>query len=172
MHNEPARLFFIGPTVVSILIATLVVLALLLVLCGQMNTLVSLSQRLERASERLADGSRIIPTLWGLVAGVFFVLAPIALFSTKVLAILGVIILIAGLAMASLGLGASALWLGSKISESMGVLEADVAANLRLGLWSMLLASILPFAGWLVVVAALASGIGAISEVFATSRRE
>ena len=109
-------------------------------------------------------------TLWGIAAAVFCILASAVLFSTKILALLGVLMLAAGLILASLGLAAIAVWLGGKVSEVAGSLESDTLSCLKGGLAVLLLASLLPYIGWLLVLFALASGIGATLETL-TARK-
>lgn len=117
----------------------------------------------ERAAARL-DGGRVVPTLWGLAASLLVLLLCGVLFSRHALAFLGVAVLAAGLTLASLGLGAAALSLGLRLTDALGTLEMETLPALRLGLWTLLLASGVPFIGWLVVLLVLASGVGATLE--------
>lgn len=149
-----------------ILLATLAALALLSVGLGRAEALARLG---ERAAARLEQG-RAVPALWGLAASVFLLALAAVLFSTKVLALLGVLVLAAALALAGLGLGVAALGLGPRIQDACGSLTAEPLDGLRLGLWALLLASILPFVGWLLVGLALAAGIGAVLEMLVLRR--
>ncbi len=135
---------------VLILLAGLAALALLATLFGRAAPLMRWG---ERASARLDQG-RAVPTLWGLAACVFVFLAAAALFSTKVLALLGLLLLVAGLALASLGLGVAALSLGLRLAEAGGAFDTETLPALRLGLGTLFLASFLPFLGWLLVLLA------------------
>ena len=116
------------------------------------------------------EQGRAVPTLWGLAATVFLLALAAVLFSTKVLALLGILVLVAALALAGLGLGVAALGLGQRIQDACGSLTAEPLDGLKLGLWALLLASVLPFAGWLLVGLALAAGIGAVLELLVTRR--
>ena len=146
------------------LIACLAVLGLLAVLLGRAEPLARIG---ERAALRLERG-RVVPTLWGLAAALLVFLLAIVLFQTHVLALLGVFVLVVGLILASLGLGVIAYSLGQRLTETLGTLDTDSLVALKLGLWSLLLASFVPFAGWLLALLALASGIGAVLETLVT----
>ena len=117
----------------------------------------------ERAAARLERG-RLVPTLWGLAASVLVVLLSGILFHHHVLALLGVFVLIAGFILAGLGLASAALSLGQRLAEASASLEIELLPTLRLGLWTLLLTAFVPFAGWLLVLLTLASGIGAVLE--------
>ena len=147
--------------VVLILLSGLAALILLAVLFRRADPLARFA---ERASARLDQG-RVVPTLWGLAASLFLFLACAALFATKILALLGLLLLTADLALVGLGLGVAALSLGLRLAEAGGAFETHTLTALRLGLWTLFLASFLPFVGWLLVILALASGIGAILEL-------
>lgn len=153
-------MLWIGPGVVVLLIACL---CLLLVLAALWNRGEPLARLAARASARL-DQNRLLPTLWGLAASVLLFVLTAVLFSAKLLALLGFVPLLAGLALAALGLGAAALGLGQRLLEIGGAGEIDTLPALRLGLWSLLLSAAVPFAGWLLVLLVLASGIGVVLE--------
>lgn len=108
---------------------------------------------------------RTIPVLWGLAAGLGVFLLAAVLFNTKVLALLGLAVLVIGFSIAALGLAAAALFVGTRLADAFTSLEADTFSALRAGLWTLTLASAVPFAGWLLVVLALAAGIGAVLEM-------
>lgn len=148
------------------MLSGLVSLALLAVTFGRTEPLAGLGQR---AAARLEQG-RAVPTLWGLAATVFLLAASAVLFSTKVLDLLGVILLTVGLAFVSLGLGVAAMSLGTRLLDALGTLETETLPALRLGLWTLFLASFLPFLGWLLVLLCIASGVGALLETL-TMRR-
>ena len=141
-------------------------LALLTAFLGRTDWLLRLG---EQGARRLEEG-RTVTALWGLAATLFCLLAAAVLFSTKILALLGLLMLAAGLILASFGLGTIAVWLGRRISEAAGSLETEMLPCLRLGLGTLLLASLLPYAGWLLVMLGLAMGVGAVMEVL-TERR-
>lgn len=117
----------------------------------------------ERAAARL-DGGRVVPTLWGLAASLLVLLLCGVLFNVHALAPVGVVVLACGLALASLGLGAASLSLGLRLTDALGAMDMETLPALRLGLWTLLLASGVPFVGWLLVLLALASGVGATLE--------
>ena len=158
------QLFFSGPAVLLILLSVLAALTLLATFFQKTDLAVSLA---ERAARRLDQG-RAIPTLWGVAATALCLVGMAVLFSTKVLALLGVLVLATGLALASLGTATVAVWLGGKIAEAAGSLDTNTLSCLRLGLWTLLSASMLPYVGWLLVLLGLASGVGAVLETLVT----
>lgn len=149
-----------GPAVVLLLIAGLAALCLLALLLGRAPPLARLG---ERAAARL-DGGRVVPTLWGLAAALLVLILCGVLFSRHALALLGVVVLVSGLVLASLGLGVAALSLGLRLTDALRAMDTETLPALRLGLWTLLLASGIPLLGWLLVLLALASGIGATLE--------
>ena len=126
-------------------------------------------QLVDRSASRL-EGRRLVPTLWGIAAAIVCVAAAALLISTKILALLGVFVLGLGLVAASLGLGAAALWLGRRIAEAADTGELGSLSGLRVGLFSLLLASLLPYVGWILVLVALAAGIGSVLECLVVRR--
>lgn len=146
------------------MIAGLAALGLLALLVGRAAPLARLG---EKAVARL-DGGRVVPTLWGLAVALLVLILCGVLFSRHTLALLGVIVLVSGLALASLGLGVAALSLGLRLTDALGALDTETLPALRLGLWTLLLASCVPVLGWLLVLMALASGIGATLETLMT----
>ena len=155
------HLFLVGPLLVLLLIGCLAVLALAAAALGRLDALLRLGTG---AAVRLETG-RVIPALWGLAAGLGVFLLAAVLFNTKVLALLGVGVLAAGLSVAALGLAAAALFVGTRLADAFASLETETFNAMRAGLWVLLFASIVPFAGWLLVVLALASGIGTALEM-------
>lgn len=121
----------------------------------------------ERAAARL-DGGRVVPTLWGLAAALLVLILCGVLFNIHALALLGVVVLVSGLVLVSLGLGVAALSLGLRLTDALTTMDMETLPALRLGLWTLLLASCVPFLGWLLVLLALASGIGATLETLLT----
>ena len=109
-----------------------------------------------------------MPTLWGLAAALLVLILAIVLFKSHALALLGVAVLVSGLVLASLGLGVAALSLGAALTDALSTMDMETLPALRLGLWTLLLASCIPFVGWLLVLPALASGIGATLETLLT----
>ncbi len=149
---------------VLFLVACLAVLALSAILLGRAEPLAQFGAR---ASARLEQG-RAVPTLWGLAATLLILILAVVLFQTHVLALLGILVLLIGLALASLGLAAAAMSLGQRLTDALATLDTEMLPTLRLGLWTLLLAAFVPFAGWLLVLLALASGIGAVLETLLT----
>lgn len=143
-----------------LLIAGLATLGLLALLLGRAAPLARLG---ERAAARL-DSGRAVPTLWGMAAALLILILCGVLFNIHVVALLGVIALVAGLVLASLGTGVAALSLGLRLTDALGALDTEMLPALRLGLWTLLLASCIPLLGWLLVLLAVASGIGAALE--------
>lgn len=109
-----------------------------------------------------------MPTLWGLAAALLVLILCGVLFSRHALALLGVAVLASGLTLASLGIGVAALSLGLRLTDALGAMEMETLPALRLGLWTLLLASCVPFVGWLLVLLTLASGVGATLEMLLT----
>ena len=136
-------------------------------LAAQTGRLDALARLGERAAARLERG-RTVPTLWGLAAALLVLLLAAILFNIHAVALAGVFVLAAGLALASLGLAAAALPLGQRLRDALGSLDTEALPALRLGLWALALTSAIPFAGWLLVLLTLASGIGAVLETLLT----
>lgn len=153
-------MFLAGPFLALLLIGCLAVLALLALLLDRLPALTQVGMR---AAARL-EASRLIPTLWGLAAGLLVFLLAAVLFNSHSLALLGVLVLAFGLALSGLGLAVAALSAGTKLLEAFDLIETDPLNTLRLGLWCLVLAAGVPFAGWLLTLFALASGIGAVLE--------
>lgn len=165
-HSDPGRLLLICPAIVLLLIAGLCALGLLALL---FRRAVPLAQFGERAAVRL-DSGRVLPTLWGIAAALLVLILSVVLFKTHVLALLGVLVLLSGLALASVGTGVAALSLGLGLTDALTTTDMEMLPALRLGLWTLLLASGVPFLGWLLVLLALASGIGATLETLLTRK--
>ena len=165
--SDPLRLFLTGPLLVFLLTGCFAVLTLAALAAGRLT---GLAQQGIRAAARLESG-RAIPTLWGLTAGLLIFLTASILFKSHTFALLGILVLAVGLALTGLGLAAASLAVGKKVSEALDLLETDPLAALRLGLWTIGLASAVPFAGWLFTLLYLASGIGAVLEVLTVRPR-
>ena len=54
----------------------------------------------------------------------------------------------------------AALSLGARLLDALGTLETETLPALRLGLWTLFLASFLPFLGWLLVLLCYRFGCG------------
>ena len=128
-----------------------------------LGRLEALTQFGARAATRLETG-RAIPALWGLAAGVLVFLLAAVLFNTHTFALLGALVLAAGLSLAGLGFAVAALSVGTRLTEAFASLECESLGALRLGLWLLGLAAGVPFAGWFFVLLALACGIGSVLE--------
>jgi hypothetical protein len=149
-----------------LLTGCLAVLALAALLAGRLPALVRLEAR---AAARL-EQNRLVSTLWGVAAGLLLFLLAAALFNGKMFALLGLVVLVTGLALAALGSAAAALSVGTRLADALGVMEIESFAALRLGLWFFGLAAAVPFAGWLLVLGLAASGVGAVLEVLVTRK--
>ena len=156
------------------LIACLAALGLLAALLGRVPAGLNGGQR---AAARLERGGAALP-LWGLAAALFGLalaavlvnIHPIALLGVLVnihpIALLGVLVFAAVLCLGALGLGVAAQSLGGRLDGGPG--EPDTFAALRRGLWVLLLSAAVPFAGWLLVLLALAAGVGAVLDTLVT----
>lgn len=160
-------LFLSGPVVLLLILAALALFVLLLVGLRRADGLAALGAR---AGERLERGG-LLPTLWGLSAGVLIFAASGVLFGTKVLALVGVLTLLSGIMLLGLGLVISALRVGRTLAEALDQTPGEDVPALRLGLSVLFLASLVPFLGWLGAGLAVASGVGAVLEAL-FSRRE
>ncbi len=109
-----------------------------------------------------------MPTLWGLAAALLVLILAAILFKAHALALLGVVVLVSGFVLASLGLGVAALSLGLRLTDALAPMDLETLPALRLGLWTLLLASCVPFLGWVLVLLALASGLGSTLETLLT----
>ncbi len=152
----------IGPALVLFLITCLAVLGLLAALLGRVPPALHGG---ERAAERLARGGAALP-LWGLAAALFGLGLAAVLVNIHPIALLGVLVFAAVLCLGALGLGVAAQSLGGKLGDGVGELSAF--ADLRRGLWVLLLSAAVPFVGWLLVLLALAAGVGAVLDTLVT----
>ncbi len=153
-------MFLIGPLLTLFLTGCAAVLMLAALLGGRSDALARLGMR---AAGRL-EAARTIPLLWGLAAGLLIFLLAAALFKTHMLALLGALVLVSGFGLAGLGLLAAALSTGTRLSDAFALPDGDTVGTLRLGLWTLGLATAVPVAGWLLALLALASGMGAVLE--------
>lgn len=170
-HDETAnvvRLFLTAPVLLLLLCAVLAAVALLASGSGRLERLTALAAR---AADRLARPHALL-TLWGLAAVVLLAALISALSPVKALAAVNLILLVGALMLLALGLGASALTIGRAVSDALRPDSSsdDTLAALRLGFAVLLLASAVPFLGWVLALLALGSGVGAILEGLA--RRE
>ncbi len=161
MNGNIVRLLLIGPTAVVLLTAFLAAAALLAGAAGRLGRLTRLGWR---ATDRLSHGRALLP-LWGLAALLLLLLASAVLFHIKPLALLGLLVLLLGLTLAGFGLGVGAARCGRSLAAALGQPFAPPLLTLVLGLTTFLLAAFLPFLGWLVVLLALLTGIGATLDV-------
>ena len=162
-----AGLFLGGPAVFVLLLAFLAVVLLIAWGMRRQDPLLSLG---ERARQRL-DRGRTLPTLWGLSASVLIFAVSVLLFHTHVLALLGVLLLAAGLGLAGGGLAVTAWAVGDDLEGASGSRHDDGVSSLRLGLAVLFLASWLPIIGWLAAALAAAAGLGAVLEALLTRER-
>lgn len=162
-HQQPQQtvgLFLSGPAVLLLLLACLALFALLLLSLHRLDRLATLGAR---AGDRLERGGPL-PTLWGLAAGVLVFAASGVLFGTKILALLGVVVLLSGVVLLGLGLTVAALRVGRALVEALDGVPGEDARALGLGLPVLFLASVVPFLGWFGVGLTVASGVGAVLE--------
>ena len=157
---EMVRLFSGGPLVLLLLVSCLAVVVLTAALMRRAGAPMIL---VERAARRLERG-RLVPTLWGLSAGMLVVVLSGSLLDKGELALLGVMIAAVGLVCAGLGVGAAGLAFGRDIFTALGSEDPEPACCLRLGLGALFCAVFLPVIGWLLVGLVLAAGIGAVLE--------
>lgn len=144
------------------LIACLAALGLLAALLGRVPAGLNGGQR---AAARLERGGAALP-LWGLAAALFGLALAAVLVNIHPIALLGVLVFAAVLCLGALGLGVAAQSLGGRLDGGPG--EPDTFAALRRGLWVLLLSAAVPFAGWLLVLLALAAGVGAVLDTLVT----
>ena len=111
MTPDQVRLLLTGPTCMTILLSFLAVTALLAWALGRLDRLASLG---ERSVERLGHG-RALLLVWGLAALLLTILLAGVFFTTKILALLGLVVLLLGLTLAGFGLGVSANRFGRKL---------------------------------------------------------
>ncbi len=123
----------------------------------------------ERARRRL-DRGRVLPLLWGLSAGILIVAAGTLLIKSHVLALFGFLLWAAGLCLAGGGLTVTAWAMGEDLGRVGGGGEETALTSLRLGLWSLFLATWLPFVGPAAVLLAGATGLGALLEILLTRK--
>ena len=161
------RLFLSGPVIVLLVLSCLAIAVLIVSAFGGLE---KLTAAIADSARRLG-GPKSLPTLWGICVGLILFAVAAVLFATKVLAALGVIVILFALAVFGAGLVSAGIAYGRAILGAAGSLESDDHTCLRLGLWVLFFASFLPFLGWLVVVLAGAAGLGALAQA-AFGRRE
>lgn len=166
-HGADApRLFLAGPAIFLIVLSCVAAAALIVSAFGGLE---KLTDSISAGARRLESG-KALSVLWGLCVGVILIALAVVLFASKVLAVLGVIVLLIALAVFGAGLATAAITNGRAILAASGSLEIDDLACLRLGLWVLFFASSLPFLGWLVVLIATAGGLGAFGQQLLTRR--
>lgn len=167
MNGEMLRLFLGGPFVLLFGVGCLASLA---VLAAGIGRLPLLTTPIEQAVLRL-ERARVLPIFWGAAAAALFATALGILSKIPALGLLNILLLVFALALAGLGLGAAAIWLGSALCQSVDSDRADTLAYLQTGLITLLAVSFLPVVGWTLAGLALAAGTGAVVEALVTRRR-
>lgn len=163
---QTVGLFVSGPTVLLLVLACLAVFVLFLTALRRADRVAALGAR---AGDRLERGG-LLPTLWGLAAGILIFAATAVLFGTKILALLGVFVLFSGIVLLGLGLAVAALRVGRTLAEALDQTPGEDVRALRLGLSTLFLAAFVPFVGWIGVGLAVASGVGAVLETLFSRR--
>lgn len=164
--GDMVRLFLAGPTIFAVLLAVLAVVALLGMAVGRLDRLVAIAL----AGARRLDSGKVVPGLWGVCAALILFALIVILFATKVLGLLGALLFLIALSLAALGLAASAVACGRAVHGESATLDLDDLAHLRTGLWLLFFASILPVLGWLVVLLAIACGLGGVVQTLFARR--
>lgn len=122
----------------------------------------------ERAAARWERGGAAL-LLWGLAASVLGLVLAAILVNVHAVALLGILVFAAVLILGALGLGVAAFSVGARLGDAAGSEGGgEMLASVRLGLWSLLLSALVPFVGWLLVLLALASGVGAVLDTLVT----
>jgi hypothetical protein len=166
-HNQAAwRLFAGGPFTLLTLICFLAMVAVIAAGLGRLEGLTGLGTR---AARRLEQGF-VVPTLWGICALLVIFALTAVLFATKVLGFLGLIVILLAFCFTGLGTAVAGAVYGRGLAVNLGSLETDDLANMRLGLWILFLASVIPFVGWLFVFLAVAGGLGAVLQSLSTKK--
>lgn len=168
MNQETLRLFLAGPLILLFVVSCLATTALAAAGTGRVRALAALEAR---AVGRLERG-RALPTLWGLSAGVLLFTGGAVLSNRPALALLGVLVLLAGLVLAGLGVGAASIVLGRALLGALDPAVTSTLACLRIGLGVFFGAAFLPFVGWALVGLAAASGLGALLEALFERRND
>ena len=163
--HDQFSLFLSGPAVVLFLSACLALVALLAIAAGRLDGLAAFGQR---ASGRLKRWNPL-SALWGIAGAVLLVAASAALGHFKPLALL---VPLVAFGLLGIGTGVAALALGRELLGAFGSLDGDLLPRLRLGLTVLVLAAVVPFLGWLVVLLFVASGLGAVIECLLVRRSE
>lgn len=161
------RLFLSGPVTFLLVLSCAAVAVLIISAFGGLERLIALVG----AGARRIEGGKTLCVLWGAAVGLILFALSAFFFATKILAALGVIVLLIAFALIGAGLAACAVASGRTILGAAGSLEIDDLACLRIGMWVLLFASCLPFLGWLVVLLAAAGGLGGVTQE-ALARRE
>jgi hypothetical protein len=168
-HQNPdmLRLIGTGPFFLLILVGTLAAFSLIAMALGRFGNLVNVTRR---AAERL-ERSRLFPTLWGLSATVLLFVIAVVLFKTKVLGLLGLVVLVSGLILVSIGSGVNALRVGRQIAFQIGRGDEDDLSLLKIGMGVLFVTASIPIVGWIIAILETAAGIGAVLETLLNRSR-
>jgi hypothetical protein len=159
--------FVSGPAALLIVLAPIAAVAAILAVIGRLDAVAATALR---AQERLQQ-SWTMPLAWGAAAAILVIVAAVILFKTKVLALIGVALLAAGILLLGLGTVAGALTVGGRLLESSGEYDRQPLDHLRIGLWTLLAGAVCPLLGWLAALAAALAGTGAVLEAIVTRER-
>jgi hypothetical protein len=161
MNDGAINLFLAGPAILLLVLASLAAFLLMLMAAGRLAALMTL---VARTATRRMQG-RLQPIVWGLASELLLAALAAVLFRTKVLALLGLVVLFLGAALAGLGACLAARRAGRALLAAVGETEElDALCSFLVGLLSLLLAAFVPFVGWAVVLTAAASGVGVVLE--------
>jgi hypothetical protein len=154
-----AAAFLIGPLVLLMLLSVLSCMALLGAWSGRIEQLVVLARHARTRCGRWRVGT----TLWGLSVGTLVFAISALLVQTHLLAGLGIVLLLAGFVALSFGVGVAIWATGCALLKAIAS-PAYLLKALVVGGTVLLLASSLPFIGWLICVLSAASGLGSVLE--------
>jgi hypothetical protein len=154
-----ATVLLIGPSVLLVLLSVLSCMALLGAWSGRIGPMVALARRARTRCARWRVGT----TLWGLSVGALVFAVSAVLVQTHVLAGLGIVLLLAGSVALSFGFGVAMWATGCALLKAIAA-PAYLLKALVVGGMVLLLASSLPFIGWLICLLSAASGLGSVLE--------
>lgn len=151
------RMAVAGPAFLLLLLSSSI--AYLLILIGLRNYQ-TLFDTIQAASNRLPT-KRLVHTLWGFFIEIMLFSVGSILIKIKPLSLIAVAFYLAVMVLAGYGICIAAITLGKRI-QSVLSLSDGVLKAFQYGLWLLIIGSIFPVVGWLVVITLIASGIGAL----------
>ncbi|MEO7717747.1 MAG: hypothetical protein ABIY70_16225 [Capsulimonas sp.] len=152
-----------GPVVVFFTLAAFAALCIFAVGINKGPQLIAIG---ERALDN-SQGARLLHFVWGILCAIFVATAAAVFINVEMFALIGILILIAGVMLTGFGVLVSSAHLGTRVVLLLDGAPPDTLGAIRVGLPLLLLASAVPIVGSLQIIAAAAMGMGAVLEAIA-----